>query len=151
MRKTLPVGGRLALVLAAYCVGGVNAQTYPAKPIRMVVPFPPGGGIDTVARIISPRLSASLGQPIVIDESGLRGYASTAWYGLLAPAKTPAPIVGQLNRETIKVLQMPETRASFRKLGAEPVGNTPDQFAAIIKAEIDKWRKVVEATGAKAD
>ncbi len=324
-RKTPPVGGLFTLVLAACCVSGANAQTYPNKPIRMVVPFPPGGGIDTVARIISPRLGDSLGQPIVIDnrsggaggtvgtefvakaaadgytllatfashamnaalytrlgfdtlndfapitliatvpnilvvnpslpvktvkelialakkrpgeilyasvgsgtpahlsaelfnsmagirmthvaykgaapsmvalisgetqltfttvlvalphvqsgrlraiavaslkrsavmtdvptidESGLRGYASTAWYGLLAPAKTPAPIVGQLNRETIKVLQAPETRASFLKLGAEPVGNTPDQFAGIIKAEIEKWRKVVQATGAKAD
>jgi tripartite-type tricarboxylate transporter receptor subunit TctC len=309
----------------ACCAGIASAQAYPAKPIRMVVPFPPGGGIDTVARIISPRLSDSLGQPIVIDnrsggaggtvgtefvakaaadgytllatfashamnaalytrlgfdtlndfapitliatvpnilvvnpslpvttvkelialakkrpgeilyasvgsgtpahlsaelfnsmagtrmthvaykgaapsmvalisgetqltfttvlvalphvqsgrlraiavaslkrsavmtdvptidESGLRGYESTAWYGLLAPAKTPAPIVGQLNRETIKVLQAPETRASFLKLGAEPVGNAPDHFAEIIKAEIEKWRKVVQATGAKAD
>jgi tripartite-type tricarboxylate transporter receptor subunit TctC len=309
----------------AWCWGGAAAQTFPNKPVRMVVPFPPGGGIDTVARIISPRLSENLGQSIIvdnrsggaggtvgtefvakslpdgytllatfashamnaalytklgfdtlndfapitliatvpnilvvnpalpvttvkelialakkrpgeilyasvgsgtpahlsaelfnlmagikmthvpykgaaasivalisgetqltfttvlvalphvnsgklraiavasskrsaampgiptIDESGLSGYESNAWYGLLAPAKTPPAIVERLHAETVKVLRLPEIRDSFTKQGAEPVGSTPEQFGAIVKAEIEKWRKVVQATGAKVD
>jgi tripartite-type tricarboxylate transporter receptor subunit TctC len=101
--------------------------------------------------VASLRRSAVMPGVPTIDESGLRGYESNAWYGLLAPAKTPQPVIDQLHRETVKVLQLPEIRDSFRNQGAEPVGNTPDQFAAIIRAEIDKWRTVVEATGAKAD
>jgi tripartite-type tricarboxylate transporter receptor subunit TctC len=316
----------LALFTAlACCFGTATAQTYPIKPIRMVVPFPPGGGIDTVARIISPKLAESLGQSIIvdnrsggaggtvgtefvakaapdgytllatfashamnaalytrlgfdtlndfapitliatvpnilvvnpslpvktvkelialakkrpgeifyasvgsgtpahlsaelfnlmagtkmthvaykgaapsiialisgetqltfttvlvalpyvksgrlravavastgraavmpevptIDESGLRGYESNAWYGLLAPVKTPQPAIEQLHREMVKVLQLAEIRDSFKNQGAEPVGNTPDQFRSIIRTEIEKWRKVVQATGARVD
>jgi len=118
--------------------------------VLVALPHVQSGRLRAIA-VASLERSAVMTDVPTIDESGLRGYESTAWYGLLAPAKTPAPIVGQLNRETIKVLQAPETRASFLKLGAEPVGNTPDQFAGIIKAEIEKWRKVVQATGAKVD
>ena len=86
-----------------------------------------------------------------IDESGLPTYESNAWYGLLAPAKTPPPVIDLLHRETVKVLQLPAVRDNFLNQGAEPVGNMPGEFAAIITAEIEKWRKVVQATGAKAD
>src|SRR4051812_2712706 len=86
-----------------------------------------------------------------IDEAGVRGYESNAWYGLLAPAKTPPAIVEQLHRETVKVLQLPDVRDNLRNQGAEPVGSTPREFAAIINDEIEKWRKVVQATGVKAD
>jgi tripartite-type tricarboxylate transporter receptor subunit TctC len=311
----------LALMQA---IGTADAQTYPSKPIRMVVPFPAGGGIDTVARILAPKLSEGLGQPVVvdnrvgasgtvgteavaksapdghtllatfashaqnaslysklgydtvkdfapitliatvpnilvvnpslpvktvkdlialakkhpgeilyasigngtpahlsaelfnsmagikmthvpykgaapsiialisgetqltfttvlvamphvksgrlralgvaslkraavmpdvptIDEAGVRGYESNAWYGLLAPAKTPPAIVEQLHRETIRVLQLPDVRDNLKGQGADPVGDTPREFAAIITEEIEKWRKVVQATGTKAD
>ena len=312
------------IALAAACVGNAGAQPYPSKPIRMVVPFPAGGGIDSVARVISPRMSEGLGQSIVIDnragasgtigteavakaapdgytllatfsshsqnallysklgydtvrdfapitqiatvpiilvanpalpvktvkelialakrrpgeilyasigngtpphlsaelfntmagikmthvaykgaapsmiallsgetqltfttvlvalpqvkagrlraigvaslkrsavmpetptidEAGLRGYESNAWYGLLAPAKTPPSIIEQLHRETVRTMQLADIRDSFKNQGAEPVGNAPDQFAAIIRDEIEKWRKVVQALGIKAD
>ena len=86
-----------------------------------------------------------------IDESGPRGYESNAWYGLLGPAKTPPAIVDQLHREMVKTLQLADMRESFRNQGAEPVGNTPDQFGAIIKDEIEKWRKLVQALGIKAE
>jgi tripartite-type tricarboxylate transporter receptor subunit TctC len=86
-----------------------------------------------------------------IDEAGVRGYESNAWYGLLAPAKTPPAIVEQLHRETIRVLQLPDVRDNLKGQGADPVGDTPREFAAIITEEIEKWRKVVQATGTKAD
>jgi len=86
-----------------------------------------------------------------VDESGLKGYESTAWYGLLAPAKTPVAIVEQLHRETVKVIQSPDIRDSLLKQGAEPVGSTPEAFGRLIRADIDKWTKVVKATGARVD
>ena len=69
----------------------------------------------------------------------------------MAPVKTPQPAIDQLHREMVKVLQLAEIRDSFKNQGAEPVGNTPDQFRAIIRTEIEKWRKVVQATGARVD
>jgi tripartite-type tricarboxylate transporter receptor subunit TctC len=86
-----------------------------------------------------------------IDEAGVKGYESNAWYGLLAPAKTSPAIIEQLNREMLKVLQLPEVRDNLKNQGAEPVGDSPREFAAVIVQEIDKWRKVVEAAGIKAD
>ena len=86
-----------------------------------------------------------------IDEAGVRGYESLAWYGLLAPAKTPPAIVEQLHRETVRALQAPDLRDMLKNQGAEPVGNTGDQFNVIIKEEIEKWRKLVQTLGLKAD
>ena len=86
-----------------------------------------------------------------IDEAGVRGYESNAWYGLLAPAKTPQPIIDLLHRETVKTLRLPDVHDNLKGQGAEPVANTPREFAAIIAEEIEKWRKVVLAAGIKAD
>ena len=86
-----------------------------------------------------------------IDEAGVRGYESLAWYGLLAPAKTPLAIVEQLHRETVRALQAPDLRDMLKNQGAEPVGNSGEQFNLIIKEEIAKWRKLVQALGLKAD
>ncbi len=86
-----------------------------------------------------------------IDESGLRGYETNAWYALLAPAKTSQPIIEQLHRETVKVLQRADTRESFLQQGLEAVISTPEQLAMLIKSDIEKWSRVVKATGAKVD
>jgi tripartite-type tricarboxylate transporter receptor subunit TctC len=86
-----------------------------------------------------------------VDESGLPGYDSTAWYALLAPAKTPQPIIEQLHREIVKVLKLPDIRESLLQQGAEPVGSTPAQLGALIKADIEKWSGVVKAGNIKVD
>lgn len=86
-----------------------------------------------------------------IAESGVPGYDHTPWNGFLAPAKTPRAIITRLNDEAAKVLHTAETRALFTNEGAEPVGNKPEEFAAIIKSETAKWTKVVKAAGIKAD
>jgi tripartite-type tricarboxylate transporter receptor subunit TctC len=101
--------------------------------------------------VASLKRSAVLPDVPTIDEAGVRGYESNAWYGLLAPARTPQPIVGQLHRETVKALQLADVRDNLKSQGAEPVANTPLEFAVIIAEEIEKWRKVVQATGTKAD
>ena len=93
----------------------------------------------------------SLPEIPTIAESGVPGYDHTPWNGFLAPAKTPRNIISRLNEETAKILHLPETRSLFTSEGAEPVGNKPEDFAAIIKSETAKWTKVVKAAGIQAD
>ena len=84
-------------------------------------------------------------------EAGVRGFAVTQWFGVFAPAHTPRPIVERLNQEIVKVLRQPELAARLAADGAEAVGSSPQQFAAHVKAERDKWAKVIKETGIRAD
>jgi tripartite-type tricarboxylate transporter receptor subunit TctC len=86
-----------------------------------------------------------------VAESGLPGFEASSWFGILAPAGTPAPIVAKLNAEVNKWLQSPEAKEQLLAQGAEPAGGPPEQFVAHIRAESDKWAKVVKASGAKVD
>jgi len=95
--------------------------------------------------------SAALPDIPTMDEEGLKGFNATSWFGLLAPAGTPKDIVAKLNAASVKALAAPEMMDRLAAQGAEPVGNTPEQFAAFIKAEIDKWSKIVKASGARVD
>ncbi len=80
-------------------------------------------------------------------EAGVKGYESATWYGLLAPANTPADIVNKLNAEVVSILKSPEMNERLSREGADPVGNSPAEFAKHIQIEIDKWRKVIKAAG----
>ena len=80
------------------------------------------------------------------DESGLKGYEATTWFGLLAPAKTPKEIVARLNAEVDKALKSPDLRERFINEGIEPMGGAPEFFAKFIRSEIDKYAKVIKAT-----
>ena len=86
-----------------------------------------------------------------IAESGYPGYEVTGFYGLLAPARVPATIVRRLHLETVKALALPDLRAKLGDLGLEGIGNSPDEFAAVIKSEIPKWAKVIKELGLKPD
>ena len=86
-----------------------------------------------------------------IDELGLKGFDATTWHGLVAPAKTPRDIVVRLHRATVEALNDPAVRKSLVDLGVDIVGNTPEEFAAYIKAEIPKWTAIVRASGATLD
>ena len=86
-----------------------------------------------------------------IDELGLKGFDATTWHGLVAPAKTPRDILVRLHRATVEALNDPAVRKSLTDLGVDIVGNTPEEFAAYIKAEIPKWTAIVRASGAKLD
>ncbi|MCX7135767.1 MAG: tripartite tricarboxylate transporter substrate-binding protein, partial [Proteobacteria bacterium] len=88
--------------------------------------------------------------PTVI-EAGVPGYVVSPWFGLLAPARTPPAIVATLHRETVKVLRSPALLERFATEGVDPVGDTPEHFAAYIKEEIVKWGKVVKDTGMRLD
>ncbi len=86
-----------------------------------------------------------------VAESGVPGYEVTSWYGLSAPAKTPRPIIDRINSEAVRALNSPDLRERLQGLGADPAGNTPEQYAAFIQAETDKWAKVIKAAGIKSE
>jgi tripartite-type tricarboxylate transporter receptor subunit TctC len=82
-------------------------------------------------------------------ESGFPGFEAVPWFGLLAPAGTPKDVVDKLHDETVKSLAIPEVRKKFDELGLEPVGNTPAEFAALIRKETPEWAKVIKDAGIK--
>ena len=82
-----------------------------------------------------------------MDESGLKGFETVAWFGLLAPAGTPPPIVARLNAEAIRSLRSDEMKERLAVDGAEPQGSTPEEFAALIASELEKWGRVTRAAG----
>jgi tripartite-type tricarboxylate transporter receptor subunit TctC len=84
-------------------------------------------------------------------EAGFPGFEVNPWFGLLAPAGTPRAVVDKISADCAKVLALPEVRERLRTLGADPVGSTPEQFSSYVVAEIEKWRKVVKATGTRVD
>jgi tripartite-type tricarboxylate transporter receptor subunit TctC len=86
-----------------------------------------------------------------LDEAGLKGYEIVGWNGLFVPAGTPRPIVTLIYKETVKALAQPDMKERLATLGAEGVGNTPEEFRAFVKAEIAKWAKVVKAAGLKVE
>ena len=86
-----------------------------------------------------------------ISEAGVPGYDVSSWYGLLAPAGTPPAVVSKLQTEIARVLRSPDVSKNLTSQGLDLVGNTPEEFSAIIKSEIVKWAKVAKASGAKAE
>jgi tripartite-type tricarboxylate transporter receptor subunit TctC len=82
-------------------------------------------------------------------EAGVANYESATWYGIVAPAGTPADIINRLNGEITAILKGQEMNDRLTKEGADPVGNTPAEFARHIQTEIEKWRKVIRAAGIK--
>ena len=84
-------------------------------------------------------------------EAGYAGLEASTWFGFLAPAATPKDVIAKLNAEFNKALQQPDLRKKLGDEGADPVGGTPEQFAALIKDEIPRWGKVVKESGARID
>ena len=101
--------------------------------------------------VTTPKRWPGLPDVPTMAESGVPGYDVSAWFGLFAPAKTPREIVDLLYRDVREILKEEPIRDRLTELGAEPVGNTPDEFARQIAAEVKKWRDVVASTGVKAE
>jgi tripartite-type tricarboxylate transporter receptor subunit TctC len=89
--------------------------------------------------------------PTIEEAAGLKGFDASSWFGLFAPAGTPRAIVDKIQSDVARALALPEVRERFVAQGADPGGNTPEQFAAFIRAETDKWTRVVKFSNAKVD
>jgi tripartite-type tricarboxylate transporter receptor subunit TctC len=101
-----------------------------------------GGGLRAIAITTQSRFPGLPDVPTVI-ESGVPGYEVASWNGIAAPAKTPRPVIDQLNKEVNAVLALPEVKQRFGELGVVPQGGTPEELSALLTKEIAKWQDVV--------
>ena len=109
------------------------------------------GKLKAIA-LTSAKRHASLPDVSTFAEAGLTGFDVSAWYGLLAPAGTPRPIITRLHGEVVKILATPDMKERFlTTIGGDAVGNTPEQFAADIKNDIARWAKIVKESGLKIE
>jgi len=122
------VGGQIPLVFTA--IAGAQQYVKSGRLKALGVP--------------SAKRSAALPDAKTFIEAGLDGFVVDSWVGVLAPAKTPRPAIDKLQRETAAVLAEPEVRERYAVLGIEPAGNTPEEFAAQIRADLARWEKVVK-------
>ena len=129
------VGGQIPLVFTAIA----TAQQY-VKAGRLV-----GLGVPGVKR------SGALPDVPTFAESGLPGFDVSSWVGIFAPAKTPRPVISRLQKELAAVLQSAAVRERYATLGIEPVGNTPEEFAEQVRADLARWEKVVKAANVRLE
>ena len=101
--------------------------------------------------VTSVKRIASAPELPTIMESGVSGYDVTGWFGLLAPARTPRNVVALLNSEVNKAIKVQDVRDRLATEGLEPLGSSPEEFAALIKSEIEKWSRVVRSAGIKPE
>jgi len=114
------------------------------------MPLIQSGKLKALAVTTTKRMS-TLPQVPTVSESGLPQFESIAAQGIFAPAGTPRDVVQKLNTEIAKIIRLPDVRAKWDQLGAEPVENTPQQFATWLSSEALKWGKVIQVSGAKPD
>jgi tripartite-type tricarboxylate transporter receptor subunit TctC len=114
------------------------------------LPHARSGRLKALGVTTAKRSSAAPDVP-TIAESGLPGFEANNWYGFLTTAGTPKPIIDKLHHEIVRILNMPDVKEKLAAQGAEVIGNTPEEFAQVIRDEIPKWRKVVRESGAKAN
>ncbi len=120
------------------------------SPIPVVLPAVRAGKLRALAVTSAKRTPAAPDLPTVA-ESGYPGFEATNWYAVLAPARTPAPIVGKLHAEIVKALAHPELRGKLGELGLEIIGNSPAELAAAIKEELPRWAQVIRQAGIKPE
>ncbi len=125
------VSGQVTMTFASIISGGQQVRT---------------GRLRALA-VTGARRSPAVAELPTMIEAGVAGYESATWYGVVAPAGTPADIVNRLSSEIVAILKGPEMNDRLSKEGADPVGNTPAEFARHIQIEIEKWRKVIRAAG----
>jgi tripartite-type tricarboxylate transporter receptor subunit TctC len=109
-----------------------------------------GGNLRAIA-VTSAKRSPALPDVPTVAESGLPGFEASSWFAIFAPAKTPPEIVQKLNAEVLKILADPEVQSRFAEIGGEIRPYKPDELRAFVQSEIEKWAKVVKASGAKID
>ena len=129
-------------------MGGQVSMTF--DNITTAWPLAKGGKLKALAVTTAKRSPVAPDVP-TLAESGLPGYEVGSWQGVFAPAGTPPEIVKRLNAEIVKIINMPDVQKKLIELGAEPVGNSSEEFGAFVKTEVVKWGDVVKKSGAKVD
>lgn len=150
-------------------MAGVNITHVPYKGAPQAVTDLIGGSVNLMFNSIPPVLqhiktgrlrllavasakrSPQLPDVPTVSEAGVPGYEAITWFGLLAPAKTPKPIIARLNDVMVKVVHAPDLKSQLEIQGYDPVGSSPEEFAAFIRAESEKYATVVKFSGAKVD
>jgi tripartite-type tricarboxylate transporter receptor subunit TctC len=143
-----PVPYRGGVNLLADVVAGQVDMTF-GTPVS-AWPFVREGKLRALAITSRERLRAAPEVP-TLAQSGFPDFDIVVWHGLFAPAGTPPAIIEKLSRETNRVLALPQVRQRFDELGCDLVGNTPEEFASVIKAEAPRWAKLVDQLGLKID
>jgi tripartite-type tricarboxylate transporter receptor subunit TctC len=156
------LGGELFMAMT-----GVKIQQVPYRGTTAVLPDLMGGRLNiffgNISNILplvregklrafgitSRQRSPQIPELPTMEELGYPGFEATAWFGLMAPAGTPRPVIDKLHGETVKVLAQPEVRARLEGMGLQLVGNTPGQFVEIVKNELPMWGKVIKDAGIK--
>jgi tripartite-type tricarboxylate transporter receptor subunit TctC len=163
----------LFVASAVHAIAASSAD-YPARPVRLIVGFPPGGAADILGRIAAQQLTERIGQQVVVDNRGGAGgliateIAAKApadgytllftsiphvinWFGILAPAGTSKAIVARINKDLNAALALPELKSRLAAQGADIAGGTPEEFGGVIRADFEKWGRVVKESGARVE
>ena len=114
------------------------------------MPLVQGGRMKALAVTSSAR-SAVLPELPTVAEAGFPGFQSTAWLGMVAPAKTPGPIVDRISAELVRIIRSDEVRNRMRSIYFQAIGTTPEGLATLMREEVERWGKVIKRTGARAD
>ncbi|HTT11112.1 MAG TPA: tripartite tricarboxylate transporter substrate binding protein [Burkholderiaceae bacterium] len=130
-------------------IGGSTQVMFDNLPSAL--PHIRSGKLKALAVTSTVRSPALPDVPTMEEAAGLKGFDATAWFGLLAPAGTAREIVNKIRNDVAKALESPAVRERFATQGALPVGDTPEQFTAYIRSEIEKWTQVVKFSGARID
>lgn len=134
--------------LATDLLGGQVTMSFDT--VTPVLPHIKAGKLRPLA-VTTARRSSVLPDVPTLDEAGLKGFDIGTWFGVLAPAATPKDVVARLSAEMVKVIQSAEFRQRMAEIGAEPIGNSPEQMARQIKDETDKFAKLVKDANVKID
>jgi tripartite-type tricarboxylate transporter receptor subunit TctC len=129
-------------------IGG-ELQVYFSAPV-VAIPQMKAGRVRALGVSTKKRLAVIPDVP-TIAEAGVPGYEVIGWNGILAPAKTPRAIIERLNADIVKVIRTPEVEADILAQGIEPIGNTPEEFGRIIRADVERWGKILKVTKTKAN
>ena len=129
-------------------IGG-ELQVYFSAPV-VAIPQMKAGRVRALGVSTKKRLSVIPDVP-TIAEAGVPGYEVVGWNGILAPAKTPRAIIERLNADIVKVIRTPEVEADILAQGIEPIGNTPEEFGRIIRADVERWGKILKGAKTKAN
>ncbi|HQR12055.1 MAG TPA: tripartite tricarboxylate transporter substrate binding protein [Casimicrobiaceae bacterium] len=129
-------------------MGGAVTMTF--DNITTAWPLAKGGKLRALGVTTAKRSPAAPDVP-TLAEAGLVGYEIGSWQGVFAPAGTPPDIVKRLNAEIVKIINLPDVKEKLLVLGAEPVGNSSEEFTVFVKAEVVKWGDVVKKSGARVD